>query len=243
MLQSAMDHDAILDINDEEKMKLDDKASLVAQRAAEALRQSRMLRRQDSISIPTWTGRSGAAGAPGEVRRRFGSKINSQLVSGLNSTECSRINGASTSQGSSTGLAGASLGKALSSRDLLARIQGNRESAIGAGIERQTVSGSAPSLVNGSERSPGSNRPTTSRFPPVSIQPEILIRQLCTFIQQSGGSARSAKIVEHFKDIVPSKDMALFKKLLKEIAVLRKEGGEGEWVLKPDYNIDKFGAG
>jgi DNA excision repair protein ERCC-6 len=92
-----------------------------------------MLRRQDSISIPTWTGRSGAAGAPGEVRRRFGSKINSELVSGLNSTECSRINGASTSQGSSTGLVGASLGKALSSRDLLARIQGNRESAIGAG--------------------------------------------------------------------------------------------------------------
>lgn len=242
-IHSAMDHDAILDINDEEKMKLDDEASLVAQRAADALRQSRMLRRQDSISIPTWTGRSGAAGAPGDVRRRFGSKINSQLVSGLNSTECSRINGASTSQGSSTGLAGASLGKALSSRDLLARIQGNRESAIGAGIECQTVSGSAPSLVNGSERSPGSNRPTTSRFPPVSIQPEILIRQLCTFIQQSGGSTRSAKIVEHFKDIVPSKDMALFKKLLKEIAVLRKEGGEGEWVLKPDYNIDKFGAG
>jgi hypothetical protein len=26
--------------------------------------------------------------------------------------------------------------------------------------------------------------------------------------------------------------MALFKKLLKEIAVLRKEGGEGEWVIK-----------
>lgn len=37
--------------------------------------------------------------------------------------------------------------------------------------------------------------------------------------------------------------MALFKKLLKEIVVLRKEGGEGEWVLKPDYKIDKFGAG
>lgn len=242
-IHSAMDHDAILDINDEEKMKLDDEASLVAQRAAEALRQSRMLRRQDSISIPTWTGRSGAAGAPADVRRRFGSKINSQVVSGLSSTECSRISGAGTSQGSSTGLAGASLGKALSSGDLLARIRGNRESAIVAGIECQRVSGAAPSLVNGSERTPGSNRPTTSRIPPVSIQPEILIRQMCTFIQQTGGSARSANIVEHFKDIVPSKDMALFKKLLKEIAVLRKEGGEGEWVLKPDYQIDKFDAG
>lgn len=240
-IHSAMDHDAILDINDDEKMKLDDEASLVAQRAAEALRQSRMLRRQDSISIPTWTGRSGAAGAPADVRRRFGSKINSQLVSG--STECARINGASTSQGSTAGLAGASLGKALSSGDLLARIRGNRESAIGAGIECQAVSGATPRLVNGSERPPGSSRPTTSRFPPVSIQPESLIRQLCTVIQQSGGSVRSAKIVEHFKDRVPSKDMALFKKLLKEIAVLRKESGEGEWVLKPDYQIDKFGAG
>ncbi len=48
---------------------------------------------------------------------------------------------------------------------------------------------------------------------------------------------RSTKIVKHFKDRVPSKDMALFKKLLKEIFVLRKESGEGEWVLKLDYQL------
>ncbi|KAH9287767.1 hypothetical protein KI387_031884, partial [Taxus chinensis] len=63
-IHSAMDHDAIIDIIDEEKLKLDDEASQVAQRAAEALRRSRMLRGQESVSVPTWTGKSGAAGAP-----------------------------------------------------------------------------------------------------------------------------------------------------------------------------------
>ncbi|GLJ53696.1 hypothetical protein SUGI_1145590 [Cryptomeria japonica] len=241
-IHSTMDHDAIIDINDEEKLKLDDEAAQVAQRAAEALRQSRMLRGQDGVSVPTWTGKSGAAGAPTSIRRKFGSTVNCQLVSASKSTDRSSINGASSSQGALIGLAGISTGKALSSGDLLARIQMNRESAIDAGLESQTLSGAGSSMINETQRIP-SNRPMNGRIVPKSIQPEILIRQLCTFIQQNGGSVGSTKIVDHFKDRVPPKDLCLFKKLLKEIAILRKEGGQGEWVLKPDYQIDKFGAG
>ncbi|KAL6580522.1 hypothetical protein OROMI_008546 [Orobanche minor] len=69
-----------MNANDEEKAMFEEHALKGAQRAAEALRQSQMLRSRESILVPTWTGKSGAAGAPSSVRRKFGSTINSQLV-------------------------------------------------------------------------------------------------------------------------------------------------------------------
>lgn len=216
-----------MNAHDEEKMKLEEHASRVAQRAAEALRQSRMLRSRESITVPTWTGKSGAAGAPSSVRRKFGSTINSQLVSTsrpsgeVPNNDTSRLNGVA---------AGASSGKALSSAELLARIKGNQERAVSDGLEHQFVLG-APS--NGGERSTvnGPSRSSSN----LGVQPELLIRQICTFIQRSGGSTSSASIVDHFKDRIPSKDLPLFKNLLKEIATLEKNPNGSYWVLKTEY--------
>jgi len=67
------------------------------------------------------------------------------------------------------------------------------------------------------------------------VQPEVLIRQLCTFIQQNGGSASSTSLTEHFKNRIQPKDMLVFKNLLKEIATLQRGTGSTTWVLKPDY--------
>ncbi|KAK7393386.1 hypothetical protein VNO78_21939 [Psophocarpus tetragonolobus] len=229
-IHSAMNHDLIMNAQDEEKMRLEEQASQVAQRAAEALRQSRMLRSHDSISVPTWTGRSGTAGAPSSVRRKFGSTVNPQLVNNskasaeLPSKGTNRLNGFA---------AGASAGKALSSADLLSQIRGNQEKAIGAGLEHQ--SGILSSSTN-QERSVDvrSSRVTESSS---GLQPEVLIRQICTFIQQRGGSSDSASIVQYFKDRIPSKDLALFKNLLKEIATLHKGSNGSYWVLKPEYQF------
>nr|KYP74161.1 DNA repair protein rhp26 [Cajanus cajan] len=165
-IHSAMNHDLIMDAHDEEKMRLEEQASQVAQRAAEALRQSRMLRSHESISVPTWTGRSGAAGAPSSVRRKFGSTVNPHSQARSMDVRSSRA--AETSSG---------------------------------------------------------------------LQPEVLIRKICTFIQQRGGSSDSASIVQHFKDRIPSKDLALFKNLLKEIATLHKGSNGSYWVLKPEYQF------
>ncbi|XP_010262354.1 PREDICTED: protein CHROMATIN REMODELING 8 isoform X2 [Nelumbo nucifera] len=229
-IHSAVNHDVIMNANDEEKMRLEEKASQVAQRAAEALRKSRMLRSKDSISVPTWTGRSGAAGGPPEARKRFGSTLNSQLVNsrsseGTSGSGESRINGFA---------AGSSAGKALSSADLLAKIRGNQEKAVSDGLEHQfgLVSGSSNNTQHLSDSGPSSSRPSSKL---AAVQPEILIRQICTFIQQRGGSTTSSSIVEHFKDRIPYKDLALFKNLLKEIATLEKNPNGSSWVLKPEY--------
>lgn len=190
-----MNHDLIMNAHDEEKIRLEEQASQVAQRAAEALRQSRMVRSHDSK-------------ASNELPNKGTNKINGFAA------------------------AGASAGKALSSAELLAQIRGNQEKAIGAGLEHQfgVSSSSTNQPRSGDVRS---SRATENS----SVQPEVLIRKICTFIQQRGGSSDSASIVQYFKDRIPSKDLALFKNLLKEIATLHKGSNGSYWVLKPDYQF------
>ncbi|XP_010526496.1 PREDICTED: protein CHROMATIN REMODELING 8 [Tarenaya hassleriana] len=202
-IHSVVNHDAIVNADDEEKMRMEQKASEVAQRAAEALRQSRMLRSRESISVPTWTGRSGCAGAPSSVRTRFGRVAHSATADDAPSAGKNGIG------------AGLPSGKAPSSAELLARIRGSREQAIGAGLEPRS------SLRSSRE--------------PSGLQPEVLIRQICSFLQERGGRTDSASIVERFKDRVPPTDMPLFKNLLKEIATLQRDRNGSFWVLKPEY--------
>ncbi|KAJ6306479.1 hypothetical protein OIU78_021734 [Salix suchowensis] len=224
-IHSAVNHDVIMNAYDEEKIRLEEQASQVAQRAAEALRQSRMLRSRDSVSVPTWTGKSGTAGAPSSFRQKFGSTVNSQLIKSSDSSSSNKttnLNGIA---------AGTSAGKALSSAELLARIRGNQERAVGAGLDQQFGFASGSGNTARSENSGASRPPQTLS----SVQPEILIRQICTFIQRQGGSSDSSSIVQHFKDRIPSKDLPIFKNLLKEIALLREDPNGKQWVLKPEY--------
>ncbi|KAL6502913.1 Protein CHROMATIN REMODELING 8 [Orobanche hederae] len=228
-IHSAMNHDAIMNAEDEEKIKLEEHASRVAQRAAEALRQSRMLRSRESISVPTWTGKSGAAGAPSSLKRKFGSTINSQLVKTSRPSQEYPINN-NKINGFAAGL---SSGKALSSAELLAKIKGNEDRAAGDGLEHQFVLGAPAPPANRGEQSAVSGPSRASRN--VGIQPELLIRQICTFVQRRGGSVSSVSIVDYFKDRIPSKDLPLFKNLLKEIATLERNPNGSYWFLKPEY--------
>lgn len=222
-----MNHDAIMNAHDEDKSKMEEQAIKVAQRAAEALRQSRMLRNRDNVAVPTWTGKSGAAGAPSSVKKKFGSTVSVQLV-GSSTSSAELVNGEENAR---NGLvAGAYSGKALSSTELLARMRGNQEKAARHGLEHQLELGTS-SNGGGRSVSIGSSRTSNN----VSAQPEVLIRQICTFIQQRGGRTDSASIVNYFRDRVPSKDLPLFKNLLKAIASLEKNSSGSFWILKPEY--------
>ncbi|KAK8938445.1 putative chromatin-remodeling complex ATPase chain [Platanthera zijinensis] len=216
-IHSALNHDVIMNAHDDGKARMEEQATRVAERAAEALRESRMLRSRESIAMPTWTGKSGSAGAPSTVRRKFGGAVSSQLL------------------GSSSGqfTAGASSGKALSSAELLARIRGRNEGAVIDALEQDLGSASnAQAPMNNASSSSSSSR-LPNRF--TIVQPEVMIRQICTFLQQKGGRSDSASITHHFKDRIQSKDLPLFKSLLKEIATLEKDSSGARWTLKPDY--------
>ncbi|KAI4364090.1 hypothetical protein MLD38_020227 [Melastoma candidum] len=225
-IHSAMNHDVIMNAHHDEKMRLEEEASKVAQRAAEALRQSRMLRSRESVAVPTWTGKSGVAGAPSNARQKFGSTVSSRLVNSNHGKPDDL-----SSNGNRNGIAaGVSAGRALSSSELIARIKGTQESAAGAAVESHLGS---TSVSAGSGRSEAG--PSRSSHGASHIQPEILIRQICTFLQQRDGRTDSATIVQHFKERIPSKDLPLFKSLLKEIATLTKDPNGSLWVLKPEY--------
>ncbi|MFS7975388.1 putative DNA helicase chromatin remodeling SNF2 family [Helianthus anomalus] len=218
-IHSAVNHDLIMNANDEEKVRLDEQASQIAHRAAEALRQSRMIRSRESISVPTWTGKSGTAGAPGpSVTRKFGSTVNSKLITRTRTDEGSSSN-------NKRFVAGASGGKALSSSELLAKIRGTHEQAVGDALDQQLGAGASSS----------SNGRTRSTRNLGGVQPEVLIRQICTFLQQRDGISDSASIVKHFKERIPTEDLPLFKSLLKEIATLEKNPNGSSWILKPEY--------
>ncbi|KAI5066883.1 hypothetical protein GOP47_0017411 [Adiantum capillus-veneris] len=226
-IHSALNHEAIESMNDLEKMRVDNESARVAQQAAAAVMQSRLQRRSDSIAVPTWTGRSGAAGAPVAVRRRFGSTTNSRLSSSTGWTEGSQIGSSSGSRIEPlvAGVAGCSTGAALSSSDILARIRGR----VGSGGESATHStNGGPFGLRGSARA---GMPTSSQN---GGERRTLPDQLRLFIEQEGGSVSSTRIVAEFKDSVPANNAAYFRQVLKEVAILRKEGTEGRWVLKSE---------
>ena len=207
-------------MNELEKVKVENESSKVAQRAAQAVLQSRMQRSGDSVAVPTWTGRSGAAGAPVALRRRFGSTLNSRILpsstaEGSNSNQISPGAGSCSGSGglgrAGAGIAGSSTGL-MSSREVLARLR-----------DRASVD-------MGLEMAQSYERPQQGDMEPVN-----LVRQLRMFIEQNGGSVSSTHIVSNFKDMIPTSRLPLFRQLLKEVAVLKKEGVEARWVLKDAY--------
>jgi hypothetical protein len=131
-VQSAMDHDAILGVHETEKVTIDREASQVAERAAIALQQSRRLRSAESVAVPTWTGRSGTAGAPASSQRRFGSTTNTRLIASSTMSQSQARTGQNGAHPPAMGsVGGSAAGTAFSSADLLARVQERNASISG----------------------------------------------------------------------------------------------------------------
>ncbi|KAI8073751.1 SNF2 family N-terminal domain-containing protein [Thamnidium elegans] len=63
-IQSALQHDQIMESTSHDTVFIEREATIIAERAAAALKESRRQRRLIDIGTPTWTGRSGTAGAP-----------------------------------------------------------------------------------------------------------------------------------------------------------------------------------
>jgi DNA excision repair protein ERCC-6 len=206
-----VNHDAILNASEDQKLRIEERASIIAERAAKALRDSHLLRSRESFSVPTWTGNAGSAGASTSSSRRFGSTVNCHTVT------TSTISSATFSAGAGIGAAN---GRAPSSAELLNRIRGTHTSAASDAIERD-LEVRRGGLGSGSQN--------------VVSQPEVLVRLICSFLKDRGGSADSVSIIDYFENRVRSEDQVLFKSLLKQIAALEKRPNGSRWVLRPEY--------
>ena len=123
-------------------------------------------------------------------------------------TQTSSVADISSLAGAGAGLVGTSGGHALGSAQLLARMQ-----------SRQQGMNQAPT--------PAGNEPEALA--------QRITQELVQYLQRHGGSAPSADIIAHFR-LVGEQHAALFRQLLKHLAVLEKSAdGNKCWTLKPDF--------
>ncbi|GAA5816119.1 hypothetical protein MFLAVUS_009642 [Mucor flavus] len=76
-IQSALQHDQIMESTSHDTVFIEREATIIAEKAAAALKESRRQRRLIDVGTPTWTGRSGTAGAPRQQQfnpPKFGNK-------------------------------------------------------------------------------------------------------------------------------------------------------------------------
>ena len=205
-LASTIDHDAVLGggkARAGSSLAAAD-ARQLAQKAAEALRESFAQRQREHVNVPTWTGRSGAAGLPGQ--RRFGGTLNPVLArSGSGSG-----NGSGSGSGSGGGEGGSKAG-------------GSTFFSQGKESDGRQV-GSAALLSRIRERQEAG---ATDADSPDAAAARLL-RRLDDFFAARHGKCTSEQLVKEFADA--SVDRNLLKALLKQLA---HKDDRGNWVLKP----------
>ncbi|KAF9208273.1 hypothetical protein BGZ49_009325 [Haplosporangium sp. Z 27] len=252
-VHSALKHDEIMNSAKQESLIVEREATRVAERAMAALKESRKRRRRQDVDVPTWTGKSGSAGAPktfllqqqeneqgsrsgsSSPKPRFGTAnmFNPNVAATLSNSSSTKF-GRSTSAvvGSNrpqSGFGTSSLAGASSSSSLLAgmlerkRLEQESGNFSGSKTTSLTSSLSSQIVMDHSVFQEGSR--------------ESLITKIRDFMLNQGGRVRSADLVEHFQDQLIEIEQIVFKKMLKGIAVLEKSStdGQGWWKLKPEF--------
>jgi DNA excision repair protein ERCC-6 len=226
-VHAAIDHDKIESAHDPSHRVNEKEAAKIAKRAADALRQSRLQLQQVPVNQPTWTGRSGAAGAP-----RFGSAVNTRLFT------------PSSNGGNRMAPSGGSNADTTTSAGFVAGTDrfGSGSSAAAAavdGIGRGFPGGvlrSSELLSRMRERQAAATSAATTS--PELSRAQNLATRVAGFIHGKGGSAPSAEVAAAFQRSVSAGDLALFKSVLKQVATLQRQGGVKVWVLKPEFVPD-----
>ncbi|KAG0284696.1 hypothetical protein BGZ96_010963 [Linnemannia gamsii] len=262
-VHSALKHDEIMDSAKQENLIVEREATKVAERAMAALRESRKRRRRQDLDVPTWTGKSGTAGAPklylmhqqdnersasssssAGPKPRFGTvnTFNSNLA-GIPSkdTAVGPRFGRAAGIGSSATVAG---GTAKSSSLLAGMLERKRlEQEGGSSGRMRSMASASSSSASSSPRS--SPPPSTIALGGVDASAilqegtrENLITSIRNYMLDQGGRVRSSDLVSHFQNQLADVEQLVFKKMLKGIAVLEKspeDGGKGWWTLKSEY--------
>ena len=184
-------------------------AERVAKAAVGALRASRKARRNDDVSVPTWTGRTGAAGMPRVTRPSSASASPAKEPSGgfFGGPEMTSSDGDSTT-------------RPPSARDILAGFQSRALASEAASSSSSSSSSSAPPIL--SDADDHSRR---------------LLADLVAEMNAKGGTVTSQQVVRDFGARVTSENVPLFRSMLKQVAVFQRPqgGGIGLWTLKPEF--------
>ncbi|KAM3583284.1 DNA repair protein rhp26 [Umbelopsis sp. WA50703] len=229
-IQSAIQHDQIVDSAGQERMIVDREASRIAERAAEALKESRRRLHRSQIGTPTWTGRSGSAGAPRRPETssstpppRFGSKIRPTGTL-QRPASSSPVGSPRFGSGTVSGFKALSRnrGPMASSGDILSQMKERKalEQEVGSSTPSSQIN-SPDILLNDSNR-------------------EGLIVKIRDYLHDHGGIASSADIISNLQLNIPKEQVVVFRKMLQAIARFERDetdeqSGRGMWVLREEY--------
>ncbi|KAL2919631.1 DNA repair protein rhp26 [Polyrhizophydium stewartii] len=218
-LHSALQHDAIMDASNPEAQIVEREASRVADAAIAALKRSRRKVRQGSggVGQPTWTGRSGSAGAP--VPKLASNPFGTRSGAGGNSAQ------------------------GLSSVELLAGLRARADPGrVAARGDQETLgwqsSNAAASITPGSAFAVQAAAMASARDE-AEIDPESqqgMILQIRERLVVSGGYATTADLVGALRMRLSPDTVPLFRKMLKGIADFEKHRtGPGVWRIKDEF--------
>lgn len=167
---------------------------------------------QAPVSVPTWTGQQGAAGAPAggstALRQpRFGTAQNPRLrADGAGPSGVGFAGGAGGAlgggfAGTAAGFAG---GSAPASADLIARMRERAAAIASAGADQGPEGVRA---AGGTLQGPELERA------------QALTAKLVSFLESRGGAAESRDVLEHFEEdgSLSAHDAPLFKQLLRQV--------------------------
>eukprot|EP01101_Sappina_pedata_P003270 TRINITY_DN13501_c0_g1_i1.p1 TRINITY_DN13501_c0_g1~~TRINITY_DN13501_c0_g1_i1.p1 ORF type:complete len:331 (-),score=38.39 TRINITY_DN13501_c0_g1_i1:28-1020(-) len=224
---SAIDHDNLLENYGTHDISIVEmEANRIAQQALTALRESRKLCEEHSISTPTFTGRSGHAGMAIENKPRFGAKLNPHIVTSLLKTKNEVDTTNADLQGNLWNGQQGSGGQAgcIPSGALQNHIDGRR-------ITSQSVLIPFSSSLS-SFSTPANFMGTKESILSVGNKEHMIVR-IHRFLQEAGGSAQTQTIINRFQEGIPNDDLALFKAMLKSLADFDKM--RKTWKLKYEF--------
>ncbi|KAI8060927.1 SNF2 family N-terminal domain-containing protein [Gongronella butleri] len=217
-IHSALQHDRIMDADGHDTFFVEREASLIAEQAAKALKESRKRTRLNKVGTPTWTGRSGIAGAPqGTPPPRFGQKANApassaSILANMSSKRAESAPSSPTGHFGKGNLSGFKGTTSIGSSTLLQQMRQRKE------MEK--------------------NRAAAISTPPADLtrDKQQWIERIRDYLASQDGRASSSDILAHLNIEVNANDIVIFRKMLQAIAMFTKDPqGKGIWVLKNEF--------
>ncbi|XP_077979590.1 DNA excision repair protein ERCC-6-like [Glandiceps talaboti] len=237
-VHSALQHDSIMDAAHPDFVLVEGEAERVAKEATSALKQSRRRCRNARIGVPTWTGQSGAAGAPqGLIKPRFGQKVNGKFGA---------VSGSLTQKPSSPSTP-EKKGNLFGKKKLFdGKVSGTTETnaILPSSTELLAKMRERNHLIMEEDRGRGNSDDeddTTRSVLPIrkkNEKDELLedMRNYVAFQASVDGEATTDEMLQEFRHKLPSNDSVVFKAMLQEICTFyRRDNGIGVWKLKPEY--------
>jgi DNA excision repair protein ERCC-6 len=222
-IASAVSHDVIMegDTKQLERVEMEIEAGKIAKRSLDALRRSRVACASARIAEPTWTGRSGLAGAPQHfiAKRKFGRVQNAV--------------GQPSSRSFLESIAAPSVSPALAHTPSPSPQPRPAQDDFFASHAIEPLRKQSPSSP------PSSSPPPSSSTPSSELPEDKLARELFEFFTSKGWEATSEEVCRRFASTVQGEDITINPLVLKQILrrLANLDAPRHTWVLKPSWRL------